>query len=158
MQDEQKRRNEEYNASYRQRHSEREGNRQMKQQLRERTVCRGDLYTHHRLTRSQADLQTSISKAQNQVDNAEGLTAEYKTVESDIEEKERRIQKVKDEIKDAHFEDHVVEKTSKIRELESKRDSLTNEIRILSLQADSRARLDLKREESRTKETEMRNT
>lgn len=106
----------------------------------------------------QADLQSSISKAQNQVDNAEGLTAEYKTVESDIEEKERRIQKVKDEIKDARFEDHVVEKTSKIRELESKRDALTNEIRILSLQADSRARLDLKREESRTKETEMRNT
>ncbi|KAH9936392.1 uncharacterized protein B0H18DRAFT_322029 [Fomitopsis serialis] len=47
---------------------------------------------------------------------------------------------------------------TKSRNMESHRDELTAEIRTLSLQADARARLDLKRTEMKSKTTEVKNT
>lgn len=102
-------------------------------------------------------MQTGITKAEREVDAAESVTAKRKTIEADIEDKDRRLQKIKDDIKLANFEERLGEKASKGRSLEVKRDELNAEIRALSFQADTRARLDLKREELKTKENEVKN-
>ena len=105
----------------------------------------------------QATLRTNITKTQREVDNAESLTSECKTTEADIEEKQRRIQRCQDDIKAGRFEERINEKTSKTRELDSRRAALFEEFEVLSGQAEIRAKLELKREELRTKETELKN-
>jgi DNA repair protein RAD50 len=61
------------------------------------------------------------------------------------------------ELNSLNYETIMGEKMAKSRELELKREELNREITSLSLQADSRARLDLKRRERQSKQTEMAN-
>lgn len=81
-----------------------------------------------------------------------------RSLQADIEEKERRIASIKEEIKAGNFEQRLGEMHAKSRNMESRRDELTAEIRTLSLQADARARLDLKRAEVKSKTAETQNT
>ena len=60
-------------------------------------------------------------------------------------------------MKDANFDERISEKSSKARALEDRREDLNGEIRTLSLQADSRARLDIKRAEMKSKQNEVQN-
>lgn len=78
-----------------------------------------------------------------------------RAIQGDIQEKKSRLEKIKSEIKAANYEASLAEKTDKSRLLEAKRDSLNTEIRVLSLQADTRARLDFKRLEVKNKTIEI---
>jgi DNA repair protein RAD50 len=86
------------------------------------------------------------------------LTTEIRTLQGDMEEKRRRLEKSKGDIKTSNYDERISEKTSKARAMEEQRDNLSAEIRMLSLQADSRARLDLKRDELKSKQNELKNT
>ena len=78
-------------------------------------------------------------------------------MQGDIEEKKRRLDKFRKDIKEANYDERIAEKSSKARALEDRREDLNGEIRTLSLQADSRARLDIKRAEMKSKKNEMQN-
>lgn len=101
-------------------------------------------------------LNNTISKAEQDVDAAEALTSQLRTIEADIDEKERRLQKIRDEFKAATYDERITEKSTQIRSLGLKNADLEKEIQSLSLQADTRARLDLKREALRTKTSEVK--
>lgn len=88
----------------------------------------------------------------------QGLASELRTLSGDIEERRLRLDKVKRDIKEANFEERLSERASKARVMEDKRDSLNSELRALSLRADTRARLDLKRTEMRSRTLEVKNT
>lgn len=87
----------------------------------------------------------------------QGLASDLRTLLGDIEEKKLRLEKIKGEIKSANFDDRLNERAVRARSLDDKRDTLNVELRSLSLQADVRARLDLKRAEMRSKKTENKN-
>lgn len=88
----------------------------------------------------------------------QGLASELRTLSGDIEEKKQRLEKVKRDIKGANFDERLSERASKARVMEDKRDRLNAELRGLSLQADARARLDLKRSEVKSRALEVKNT
>lgn len=75
-----------------------------------------------------------------------------------MEEKRRRLEKAKEDIKGSNYDERISEKTTKSRSIEDQRDDLNNELRSLNLQADSRAKLDLKRDELKSKSNEISNT
>ncbi|CAL1713176.1 unnamed protein product [Somion occarium] len=107
--------------------------------------------------RERTTLQGNISEAERDVDAAQALPAKLRTLESEMEDKERRLEIIKDELKAAKYEERIAEKESKYRSLEVTRDGLNNEFRTLSLQADSRAKLDLNRASLKTKSAEVKN-
>jgi DNA repair protein RAD50 len=74
-----------------------------------------------------------------------------------MEEKSARLEKIKAGVKDTNFDFQLQEKTSKGRDFESRRDELGQELAKLSLQADTRAKLDLKRAELKTKAADVKN-
>lgn len=86
------------------------------------------------------------------------MTSELRTLVGDFEEKKARLDKVKNDIDASGYDAKLAEKQSKSRNMEDRRDALNTEIRTLSLQADSRARLDLKRAEVKTKTADIKNT
>lgn len=92
------------------------------------------------------------------MDASLSLTTEIRTLHGDMEEKRRRLDKAKEDIKASNYDERIAEKTSKARSVEDQRDDLNNELRSLNLQADSRAKLDLKRDEQKSKSNEMKNT
>jgi DNA repair protein RAD50 len=79
-------------------------------------------------------------------------------VQSDIEEKKARLEKIKADVKAAKYEERLEEKSLKARELDDRRNALTREIRTLSSQADIRAKLDIKRTELKRKSADVKNT
>lgn len=87
----------------------------------------------------------------------QGLASELRSLSGDIEEKKLRLEKIKADIKAGSFDERLNEKAAKARSMEDQRDSLNTELRGLSLQADSRARLDLKRAEMRSKTSDTKN-
>jgi DNA repair protein RAD50 len=66
--------------------------------------------------------------------------------------------KLKSGFTDTKFDSRLQEKTEKGKRMEETREQLNMELRTLSLQADSRARLDVKRAEVRSKTNEAGNT
>ncbi|KAG0693928.1 hypothetical protein DFH29DRAFT_1037552, partial [Suillus ampliporus] len=74
--------------------------------------------------------QAAITKAESSVETMQGLASELRTLAGDIEEKKLRL-----------------EKATKARSMEDQRNTLNLELRSLSMQAESRARLDLKQAE-----------
>ena len=98
-----------------------------------------------------------MTSAESSLDQTSSLTTDIRTLQGDIEEKKRRLDKVRQEIRDANYDEKIAERGSKARALEDQREDLNGEIRTLSLQADSRARLDIKRAEMKSKKNEMQN-
>ena len=105
----------------------------------------------------QANLRSKITSSESSLDQTSSLTTDIRTLQGDIEEKKRRLERVRQEIKDMNYDEKIAEKSSKARALEDQREHLNAEIRTLSLQADSRARLDIKRAEMKSKKNEMQN-
>ena len=103
-------------------------------------------------------MNSAITKAEQDVDAAETLTSQLNLIETDIEEKEKRLQKIREEIKAANFDERITEKSTQMRSLSLKSADLEKEIQTLSLQADTRAKLELKREALRTKTSEVKTT
>jgi len=85
------------------------------------------------------------------------LDADLQTLNGDMDEKNTRIDKMRAEITSAKYEERITQLNTKSRSLEDERDALNAEIRVLNLQADTRARLNLKRSEQRSKATELKN-
>ncbi|EPT05284.1 hypothetical protein FOMPIDRAFT_148443 [Fomitopsis schrenkii] len=142
LQEELQTRSDEYNAKKTRLHAVVEGHKSQKGNLTDRIST-----TRSRLTEAEAE-----------VDRAGALASQLRSLQADIEEKERRIASIKEEIKAGNFEQRLGEMHAKSRNMESRRDELTAEIRTLSLQADARARLDLKRAEVKSKTAETQNT
>lgn len=106
----------------------------------------------------QSTLQASISNAETKIDESQTLPAELRTIQTDITDKRARLEVLRGEARAARFDERLAERVAQARTLEAKRDALNGEIRALSLQADTRARLDLKRAEVRNKRAEVENT
>ena len=70
----------------------------------------------------------------------------------------RRLDALKVEYKNENYDDRISEKMQKNRDLETKREDLNQELRKLSAQADTRAKVDLKRAELTSKTNQVQNT
>lgn len=141
LQTEAQNKNDEYNRKSRRLHTELESLKMQRTNAREQMKER----------------QVSISKAESSLLTMDGLASELRTLVGDIEEKRLRLEKFKSDIKAANFDERLSERAVKARSLDDRRDALNTELRSLSLQADARARLDLKRAEMRNKKTEIKN-
>jgi DNA repair protein RAD50 len=85
------------------------------------------------------------------------LDGDLLNIVSDIEGKRARIQKLKEDIVAAKHDDRIADLNARVRAMEDQRDNLTLEIRTLSLQSDTRAKLTLHQRNLASKEREMRN-
>jgi DNA repair protein RAD50 len=110
------------------------------------------------LIRKQAQRQSSINEAERKVESQQSLPSQLKTLEGDIEEKRKRLTKIKTDMGTANHDAKLAEKTEQAKSLEAQRDALNRELRTLSIQADSRAKLDLKRAEVKSKNGEIQST
>ncbi|KAL4258232.1 P-loop containing nucleoside triphosphate hydrolase [Pleurotus pulmonarius] len=142
LQAESQARTEEYNNKSRQLSNELEGFKLQRSHARE----------------SIAERQSSINAAESDLDATQVVESELRTLSGDIEEKRSRLDQLKTAIQSANYDGRIAEKTTKAKHLEDQRDSLNAEFRALSLQADSRAKLDLKRTELKSKTAELKNT
>ncbi|KAF9013278.1 hypothetical protein BDQ17DRAFT_1386857 [Cyathus striatus] len=142
LQNELRAKTEEYNRKARQLDSEIEGHRHQKKNFREQITER----------------HISIKNAERRLEEQQGLPAEQLTLQSDIEEKKARMEKIRADVASMNYDSKLSEKSERSRSLEEKREGLNNEMRILNLQADSRAKLELKREEMKSKSIEIQNT
>jgi len=102
--------------------------------------------------------QLSIADAERKVENQQSLPSQLKSLQADIEEKKTRLTKIKNEMGSAKYDAQLADRTEKAKVMEERREALNTEIRTLSLQADSRAKLDLKRGEVRSKNKEILST
>jgi DNA repair protein RAD50 len=85
------------------------------------------------------------------------LDSDLQNIVSDIEGKNARIEKLKEDLVAAKHDDRIAEINTKVRAMEDQRDNLTLEIRTLSLQSDARAKLTLHQRDLASKEREMKN-
>jgi DNA repair protein RAD50 len=85
------------------------------------------------------------------------LGSDLQNIVSDIEGKNARIEKLKEDLVAAKHDDRIAEINTKVRAMEDQRDNLTLEIRTLSLQSDARAKLTLHQRDLASKEREMKN-
>ncbi|TFK52414.1 hypothetical protein OE88DRAFT_1401845 [Heliocybe sulcata] len=131
----------EYQERSRQLHADLERLKQMKSSLRSQITT----------------LQTNIASNESQLDASQTINAELRSLATDMDDKKARLDKVKAEIKSNSYDERIAEKTAKVRSMEEQKDALNQELRSLSLQADMRARLDIKRAEHKSKTTEARN-
>ncbi|KAG1761056.1 hypothetical protein EDD22DRAFT_35947 [Suillus occidentalis] len=116
------------------------------------------LRMQRRNTREQIkERQAAITKAESSVDTMQGFASELRTLAGDIEEKKLRLEKIKTDMQSGNFDERLSAKAAKARSMEDERDTLNMELRGLSLQAESRARLDLKRAEMRSKTSDTKN-
>lgn len=92
------------------------------------------------------------------LDAAQDLSNELSHIATDIADQKDRLKKLQDDFAMANYATRLDEKTKESRELEDKKDALNGEFKGLSLQADSRARLDLKRAEIKAKMRDVKNT
>ncbi|TBU46351.1 hypothetical protein BD309DRAFT_1078711 [Dichomitus squalens] len=142
LQVESRTRNEEYNFKSRQLHTDLEGHKQERRSLRERV----------------STLQGRITGAEREVDAARALTSRLAELKADIEEKRNRLARAREEFASAGFEDKIREAVSQSAKLNERRDDLNDELRTLSLQADSRAKLELQRTQLKAKTGEIKTT
>jgi DNA repair protein RAD50 len=75
-------------------------------------------------------------------------------LEDSLKDQRARLVKAKENLREAHFDDKIDAAQAKTRQLEDLRDKLSTELRVLSLDADKRARLDIKRAELKRKGNE----
>lgn len=85
------------------------------------------------------------------------LDSDLQNILSDIEGKSTRIHKLNEDLIAAKYDGRVADLNTRVRAMEDQRDNLTLEIRTLSLQSDSRAKLTLHQRDLASKEREMRN-
>lgn len=86
------------------------------------------------------------------------VSASLRAIQADVEDLKTRIAKLKESITAANYDQKLAELASKQRTQEDERERLNSELRGLTLLADSRARLDLKRAEVKAKSAEAQST
>ncbi|KIM43207.1 hypothetical protein M413DRAFT_444016 [Hebeloma cylindrosporum] len=111
-----------------------------------------------RLREQVAERQDKINTTEKILEDLQSLPGTLRNLQSDIEDKKARLQKLKANINSAQYDSRLAEFAKKARELEDERERLNTELQGLSLQADSRARLELKRGEVKSKTMEIQTT
>ncbi|KAJ7044129.1 hypothetical protein C8F04DRAFT_1228961 [Mycena alexandri] len=102
--------------------------------------------------------QTAIGLAERELDATQNLPAELSTLTGDIDEKQHRVAKIQAEIAAALYDHRLEEKISSNKQLEARRDVLNSEFKTLNMQSDSRARLDIQRNDVKSKTAEIEAT
>jgi DNA repair protein RAD50 len=103
----------------------------------------------------QTERQDKISKTERALEDLQSLPAAVRNLQSDIEDRKGRLLKLKAAVSSAKYNSRLADFAKKARELEDQRERLNSELQGLSLQADSRARLELKRGEVKSKTMEI---
>ena len=118
---------------------------QQRSSLQKRIVSLTVMRCSSRLILPQTDVQSAISSSEASFTAGQSLPRDLSAIRADMEDKEARIEKIKNEIKAAKYEEAIQDATNKIRGLEESREALNMELKNLTLQADSRAKLDINR-------------
>ncbi|KAF8967155.1 AAA domain-containing protein [Flammula alnicola] len=135
LQSDLKAKNDDYHAKLRALDSELESRQSQKQRLRDQIVERQD----------------KINKTERTLEDMQTIPSSLRSLQADIEDKKDRLQKLKSAISSAKYDTRLADIANKGRMLEEERDQLNVELQALTLQAESRARLELKRGEVKSK-------
>jgi DNA repair protein RAD50 len=98
-----------------------------------------------------------MTENETKFDAAQGLTNTLHHLAADMEDKKNRLKKLQDDFTASDYTSKLEDKAKRSRALQDQKDTLNGEFRSLNLQANSRARLDLKRSEISTKSQEVKN-
>ena len=96
-----------------------------------------------------------VKEAAISLEGTERLPSDHTAVRSDIEAKRMRITRLEKELDQLAYDQRSAEISAQIKQLQDEREVLNAEFRRLSLQAESRAKLNIKREEQKRKRLEM---
>ncbi|KAJ3995719.1 P-loop containing nucleoside triphosphate hydrolase protein [Lentinula boryana] len=99
-----------------------------------------------------------ITKGERELENTQELPGQLKITTGDIEEKTRRLDKLKTDFKNADYEEKLSQNAEKKTVAESKRERLNQEFIMLNREAESRANLNLKRKDIKSKNAEIEST
>ena len=106
----------------------------------------------------QQERQNSIRRFDRELEGQTTLRSELQSTQEELEEKRNRVEKTKQDIAAKKFDDRLQEKAEQSRRLEETREALLKENQTLNMQAESRANLNLKRTEVKTKTQELQST
>lgn len=81
---------------------------------------------------------------------------ELESLKGELEEKKAKVDRLRAELTKAKYEEKLSQKTQAIKTLNDHKDALNAEFATLSSQASIGAKLDLKRQEVRTKNSEIK--
>ncbi|TIA89934.1 hypothetical protein E3P99_01838 [Wallemia hederae] len=84
-------------------------------------------------------------RIQSQIEDLNSTHANIEGMKSDVEESSRRLQQITHELNAERYDDNISDMTATIRSLEDRKDSRNSEMATLNLQADTRARLGIKK-------------
>ncbi|KAK0201991.1 hypothetical protein DFS33DRAFT_1037614 [Desarmillaria ectypa] len=114
----------------------------------------------HKATRT--SLQEQIAERRKKIrvdelflDSSENYEIELSTMKDNIEDKRRRLEKLKKSLNESDYDGQLAEKVTQAQGLEHQRESLSGELTSLSNQAEARVALDLKRGEVKSKTADM---
>ncbi|KAJ4482060.1 hypothetical protein J3R30DRAFT_3286505 [Lentinula aciculospora] len=96
-----------------------------------------------------------ITKGERELETSQELPGQLKIITGDIEEKTRRLDKLKMDSKNAAYDEKLSHNTEKKTVAETKRERLNQEFIMLNREAESRANLNLKRKDIKSKNTEI---
>ncbi|KAG6878083.1 hypothetical protein C0993_012410 [Termitomyces sp. T159_Od127] len=105
-----------------------------------------------------AERQKAIKKDERKLENLITIPSQLKTLQGDMDEKRARLAKHKTDMGAAQYDHRLTEVTGKAKALDDQRELLNNELRTLGLQSDVRAKLNLAKEDIKTKGAEILNT
>ncbi|KAF8903154.1 AAA domain-containing protein [Gymnopilus junonius] len=101
------------------------------------------------------DRQDKIKRTERALEDQQDLPGKLRGIKAEIEEKKDRLEKLQAGIVAANFQARLSEISSKNRAIEEERDQLNIELQGLTLQSESRARLELKKGEIKSKSLEV---
>lgn len=105
-----------------------------------------------------ADDQVSLRSSSDKLDEIAHIGRDLATLSGELIDKEEKGARIRSSLDAADFDAKLESKSRKIRDLEDAKDRLQLEFAKLSMQAESRAKLELLRAEVRTKTADIRNT
>lgn len=110
------------------------------------------------LHRQIADDQVTFRNQSEKIDNMATVGRDLATLSGEVNEKTEKATKIKSSLSASDFDAKIAEKSKKTRDMEDTKDRLQSEFGKLSMQAESRAKLELLRTEVRTKTADVQNT
>ncbi|KAG0693583.1 hypothetical protein DFH29DRAFT_1007178 [Suillus ampliporus] len=99
----------------------------------------------------------TITKAESSVETMQDLASELCTLAGDINKKKLHLKKIKADIQSGNFDECLSAKATKAQSMQDQHDTLDLELHSLSMQVESRVRLDLKQAEMRSKASDTKN-
>ena len=109
------------------------------------------------LSDPQEERQGKARSIEDNLEDLQILPTSLRALQSGIEEKRDRLQKLRQDFNGSNYDKRLAEKAEKSRRMEAKREQLSFELQTLSLQADSRAKLEINRKEVKNKSLEIEN-